>query len=328
MSLTRRLMMKTAGVVTALAMTATGSFASDTLRVGLGDIASVESLNLLIAMERAKERGVDMEMTFFNSEDVAVQAVLSGEAHIGVGAPYAFMANSKAPIRMFYRMSTLLFFPVVNSEVYSGWQDLDGEEITVHSRGSGTEALMRLMEKVHGIEYSNVSYVPGSEVRAGAMLQGTINASIVDAANFRLLQEKGDGKFTRLPLDGVNATDEALYARADVLEGRADDIQIFVEELLRTWNDIADNPEIVADLRQQYNLLADLPDDVIAEAVPYYAEAVSNGIYPLNGGQESDAADDIAFLSAAGQVEEDPAAVNPGDYWDFTALNAAKAAMN
>ena len=325
MSFTRRLMMKTAGAATALAMTMTSALASDTLRVALGDIASVESLNLLIAMERAKERGVDMEMTFFNSEDVAVQAVLSGEADIGVGAPYAFMANSKAPIRMFYRMSTLLFFPVVNSEVYSGWQDLDGQEITVHSRGSGTEALMRLMEKIHGIKYSNISYVPGSEVRAGAMLQGTINASIVDAANFRLLQEKGGGKFAKLPLDGVNATDEALYARADVLEGRAGDIQIFTEELLRTWNDIAENPAIVEELRVQYNLLPDLPADVLAEAVPYYTEAVANGIYPLNGGQPSDAADDIAFLAAAGQVELDPASVDPADFWDFSALEAAKA---
>lgn len=326
MSITRRIILKAAGAVAALAMTASGALAQDPLRVGLGDIASVESLNLLIAMERAKERGVPMEMTFFNSEDVAVQAVLSGEAHIGVGAPYAFMANSKAPIRMFYRMSTLLFFPVVNSEVYTGWKDLDGQEITVHSRGSGTEALMRLMEKVHGIEYANVSYVPGSEVRAGAMLQGTINASIVDAANFRLLQERGDGKFAKLPLDGVNATDEALYARADVLEGRSDDIQVFVEELLRTWQDIADNPAIVEELRAQYNLLPDLPDDVIAEAVPYYEEAVANGIYPLNGGQPSDAKDDMAFLSAAGQVEGDPESVDPSQFWDFTALEAAKAA--
>ncbi|WP_227271658.1 ABC transporter substrate-binding protein [Roseobacter weihaiensis] len=325
MSFSRRLILKAAGAVTAFAMTATGALASDPLRVGLGDIASVESLNLLIAMERAKERGVDMEMTFFNSEDVAVQAVLSGEAHIGVGAPYAFMANSKAPIRMFFRMSTLLFFPVVNSEVYAGWADLDGQEITVHSRGSGTEALMRLMEKVHGIEYANVSYVPGSEVRAGAMLQGTINASIVDAANFRLLQEQGGDKFARLPLDGVNATDEALYARADVLEGRADEMQIFVEELLRTWHDIAENPAIVEELRLQYDLLPDLPEDVIAEAVPYYTEAVENGIYPLNGGQPSDARDDIAFLAAAGQVEGDPEEVNPAEYWDFTVLDAAKA---
>lgn len=313
--------------VTALSLASvTGPATAQTapLRVAMGDIASVESLNLLIAMERTKERGIPMELTFFNSEDVATQAVLSGQADIGVGAPYAFVQNSKAPIRMFFRMSTLLFFPVVNSEVYSGWKDLDGQEVTVHSRGSGTEALMRLMETVHGIKYSNLSYVPGSEVRAGAMLQGTINASIVDAANFRLLRERGGEKFQRLPLDGVNATDEALYASAEVLDARAEDMRVFTEELLRTWADIAENPAIVGELQAQYNLLADLPAEVIAEAVPYYVEAVENGIYPTDGGKPQDARDDIAFLSAAGQVTGDPATIDPADYWDFGPLNAAK----
>jgi NitT/TauT family transport system substrate-binding protein len=306
------------------ALVAVPASAQETLRVALGDIASVESLNLLIAMERAGERGVPMEMTFFNSEDVAAQAVLGGQADIGVGAPYAFLANSRAPLRMFYRMSTLLFFPVVNSEVYSGWADLDGEEVTVHSRGSGTEALMRMMEKVHGIEYSNVSYVPGSEVRAGAMLNGTINASIVDAANFRRLQEEGDGKFSRLPLEGVDATDEALYASAQVLENRADDIEIFVEELLRTWSDIAENPEIVGELRERYDLLPDLPDSATADAVAYYQEAVENGIYPLNGGEPAIVKADIAFLASAGDINADPETVKPDDFWDFGPLEAAK----
>ena len=184
---------------------------------------------------------------------------------------------------------------------------------------------MRLMERVHDIEYSNLSYVPGSEVRAGAMLQGTINASIVDATNFRLLQEKGGEKFMRLPLDGVNATDEALYASAETLETRAEDIQVFVEELLRTWQEIAENPAIVGELRAQYDLLPDLPEDVAAEAVPYFTEATENGIYPLDGGAPQDARDDIAFLSAAGQVDIAPEDVDPGVFWDFTALDAAKA---
>lgn len=130
------------------------------MRVALGDVASVESLNLLIAMERAGERGVPTEMAFFNSEDVAVQAVLSDEADIGFGAPYAFIENSNAPIRMFYRMSALLFFPVVNSQAYSDCSNRDGEEITVHSRGSDTEPLMRLIEQIRNIEYSTMSYVP------------------------------------------------------------------------------------------------------------------------------------------------------------------------
>ncbi len=326
MTISRRTLMKGAALAAALAA-APALAQDDPLRVAMGDIASVESLNLLIAMERAKERGVPMQLDFFNSEDVAVQAVLGGQADIGVGAPYAFIQNADAPIRMFFRMSTLLFFPVVNSEKYSGWEDLDGQEVTVHSRGSGTEALMRLMEQQHGIKYSNISYVPGSEVRAGAMLQGTIDASIVDAANFRLLQEKGGDKFQRLPLEGVNATDEALYASADVLEERAEDIQVFVEELLRTWKDIDENPGLVGELREQYDLLPDLPDDVAGEAVPYYEEAVANGVYPTDGGEPQDAVDDIAFLAAAGQVEGDADSVDPADYWNFDALEAAKAAQ-
>ena len=322
MTVTRRTVTSAlAGTVLLAAASATvttPALADDPLRVAMGDIASVESLGLLIAMERAREQGVDMELTFFNSEDIAVQAVVGGQADIGVGAPYAFIQNSGAPIRMFYRMSTLLFFPVVNSDVYSEWSDLDGEEITVHSRGSGTEALMRLMEKVHGIEYSNISYVPGSEVRAGAMLQGTVNASIVDAAAFNLLQEEGGGRFMRLPIDGVNATDEALFANTQTLENRAADMAVFVEAMEQTWADINEDPTIVATLRDQYGLLADLPDNAAAGITDYYTDVVSNGIFPLGGGSADDVRDDMAFLAAAGQVDEPGDDFDPGMYWDFS----------
>ena len=311
--------------VASLVPVAPGMAQEDPIQVAFGDIASVESLNLLIAIERAKERGVPMELTFFNSEDVAIQAVVGGQADIGVGAPYAFLKNSQAPVRMFYRMSTLLFFPVVNSEMYKDWSDLDGEEVTVHSRGSGTEALMRLMEQNNGIKYSNISYVPGAEVRTGAMLQGNIDATIVDSAGMRLLESRGGGKFIRLPLDGVNATDEALYANNETLEERSEDIQIFVEELLRTWAEIDADPTIVATLRDEYDLLPDLPDEAAADITEYYTESVEGGVYPLDGGEPADVQDDIEFLAAAGQVEATDD-VNVEDYWNFGPLEAAKAA--
>jgi NitT/TauT family transport system substrate-binding protein len=276
-------------------------------------------------MARTEERGVPMELTFFNSEDVAVQAVVGGQADIGVGAPYAFIQNSEAPIRMFFRMSTLLFFPVVNSEVYQDWKDLDGQEVTVHSRGSGTEALMRLMEGIHDIEFSNISYVPGSEIRAGAMLQGAIDASIVDAAAFRLLQEEAGDKFIRLPVEGVNATDEALYANVNFLEERSEDVTVFVEELLRTWEEINENPAVVAELREQYGLLPDLPDEAAADIEAYFTEAVESGVYPTDGGEPQDAKDDLAFLAAAGQVEEPGDDFDASKFWNFEALEAAKA---
>lgn len=325
MNITRRVLSGAMASVALLAsMGLSPALAQDApIRVAMGDIASVESLGLLVAMERTKERGVPMELTFFNSEDVATQAVVGGQADIGVGAPYAFIQNSNAPIRMFYRMTTLLFFPVVNSEVYSSWQDLDGEEMTVHSRGSGTEALMRLMEQVEGIEFSNLSFVPGAEVRAGALLQGTIDATIVDAASMRLLETEAPGKFVQLPVEGVNATDEALYANVNFLESRSEDLSVFVEELIGTWEDINENPEQVVEWREQYDLLPDLPEQATGDISAFYTEAVEGGVLPLGGGSPEDAMDDLEFLAAAGQVEDPGEDVDVSMYWDFTALEAA-----
>lgn len=297
--------------------------AAGKMHIAFGDIATVESLNFQIAIERAKERGVDVEVTYFKSEDVAAQAVVGGQADIGVGTPYALIQKVKAPIRMFYQMSNLRFYPIVNNEFYKDWKDLDGQEIAVHARGSGTEAIMQLMAQKHGIKYSNISYVPGSEVRAGALLQGNVKASIVDSANRKLIESKAPGKFTVLPMEGVNATDEALYANTEYLEKEADAVEILVEELLKTTREINANPGVVAELRKKYGLLADLPADLEGEMVPYYEESVAAGVFPANGGSEQGVQDDFGFYALAGQIEGDPAALKVEDFWTFDPLNKA-----
>src|SRR5687768_2563643 len=125
-----------AGLIAVTTLGWSSASSAEEMHVAFGDIATVESLNFLIALERAKERGVDIKVTFFKSEDVAAQAVVSGEADIGVGTPYALIQKVKAPIRLFYQMSALRFFPIVNTEYYKTWKDLDGQEVAVHARGS------------------------------------------------------------------------------------------------------------------------------------------------------------------------------------------------
>ncbi len=301
--------------------------AAGAMHIAFGDIATVETLNFLVAIERARERGVDVKVTYFKSEDIASQAVVGGQADIGVGTPYALLQKVKAPIRMFYQLSTLRFFPVVNSEKYKTWKDLDGEEIVVHSRGSGTEAIMRLMALRNGITYKNMSYVPGSEVRAGAMLKGTINATIVDSANRRILMEKGGGKFMVLPMEGVNASDEALYANVSFLEANADAVDILVEELLTVWRATNDDPGYIVAQRKKYNLLPDLPDDLTKEILPYFEESTANGAFPNNGGGAAAAKDDFDFYSVAGQLEGDPAGLKVEEFWDLRALERALAKL-
>jgi NitT/TauT family transport system substrate-binding protein len=305
-----------AALAIGVALVASSAAEAGKVRIAFGDIASVESLHLLSAFERAKEKGVDIEVTYLKSEDIAAQAVVGGQADIGVGGPYALVQKVKAPIRMFLQLSTLRFYPAVNGEFYKTWKDLDGQEIAVHSRGSGTEAIMKLMETRQGIKYSKISYIPGSEVRTGALLQGNVKASIVDSTGRRLLEAQAPGKFVILPLDGVNATDEALFANRDFLEKNAEDVDKIVEAILTTWRDVAANPDVVTEWRAKYKLIPDLPDSQVKDIGPYFKELAEAKALPLNGGGATAAKDDFAFYTLSGQLTGDPASLKVEDFWD------------
>jgi NitT/TauT family transport system substrate-binding protein len=306
----------------AMAMLPGVAVAAGKARIAFGDVASVETLHLQAAFERARAKGVDLEVTYLKSEDIAAQAVVGAQADIGVGAPYALIQKVKAPIRLFVQLSTLRFYPIVSAEHYKTWKDLDGQEVAVHARGSGTEAIMRLMEQREGIKFGNVSYVPGAEVRAGALLQGTLRASIVDAPNRRMLEEKAPGKFIVLPLEGVNATDEALFANTDFLAREPQAVETLLTEIVQTWREISAQPARIVELRKQYNLLPDLPADMESGILPYFEELAAAKALPLNGGGAQAVQDDFAFFTLAGQLQGDPASLKPEDFWATGPLDA------
>ncbi len=316
-----------AAVALTVAMAAAGTAEAAKVRIAFGDIASVESLHLLAALERAKEKGVDIEITYLKSEDIAAQAVVSGQADIGVGGPYALVQKVKAPIRMFLQLSTLRFYPVVNSQFYKTWKDLDGQEVAVHSRGSGTEAIMRLMESRQGIKFSKISYIPGSEVRAGALLQGNVKASIVDSTGRRLLEAQAPGKFIVLGLDGVNATDEALFANTDFLQKNQADVDKIVESIVTTWREVSANPALATEWRAKYKLLPDLPAAQANDIVPYFDELAKGKAFPLNGGGVAAAKDDFAFYTLSGQLTGEPATLKVEDFWDTRPLDRVLAKL-
>ncbi|MCF6117858.1 MAG: ABC transporter substrate-binding protein [Mesorhizobium sp.] len=297
------------------------------MRIAFGDLPGIESIQTLAAIERAKERGVNVELIVLNDEDLAAQAIVGGQADVGIGAPYTLIQKVGVPIRIFAQISTLRFFPVVNSKFYKEWKDLDGQEVAVQARGSGTEAVMLLMAKNHGIKLGNISYVPGSEVRRNALLQGTIKASIVDAANRRALEAEAPGKFIVLPVEDLGASDEALFATADYLKNNAADVDILVEELMKTAREITASPAVAVELRNKYKLLPDLGAEADSEITEYYKETAEAGSLALNGGGADAAKDDFAFFSLAGQIEGDPASLKVEDFWDVSAIDRAVAKL-
>ena len=109
---------------------------ADTIRIALAETPSDELAAFFVALDRAKANGLDYEWTAFSDEELAIQAVLSGQMDIGFGTPYAAMQRSKAPVRIIFQLSKLKFFPVTTKK-YSELSDLDGEPILLHSRGGG-----------------------------------------------------------------------------------------------------------------------------------------------------------------------------------------------
>jgi NitT/TauT family transport system substrate-binding protein len=293
------------------------------IRYALGDVISIDELPLLIAAEHAKQRGVDVEITAFKSEEVATQAVINGQADVGQGTPYAAVQKVSVPIRFFYQMSALQFFPVVNKENYKSWKDLDGQEIAVQGRGSGTEAIMILMAKEHGITYKNISYVPGSQVRALALIKGNIKATILDATNKNLVMKDAPDKFMILPLGNVKASDEALFATREFLDKNQAGVRIFLEELIKVNRAINANPKWVLEERKKLGLLKDLPQKMEGEILPFFEEAVQNGVFPNDGGINSAAKNDLEFYSLSGALKGEN--LKADDLWYLAPLKAALA---
>jgi NitT/TauT family transport system substrate-binding protein len=291
------------------------------IRYALGDVISIDELPLLIAVERAKTRGVDVEITAFKSEEIATQAVINGQADVGQGTPYAAIQKVNVPIRFFYQLSALLFFPVVAKDSYNSWKDLDGQEIALQGRGSGTEAIMLLAAKQHGIKYKSERYDPASQVRALALLKGNIKATILDAPNKNRVMKEAPDKFIILPLGNLKASDEALFATREFLDKNQGGIAIFLEELIRVNRQINANPKSVLEERKKLGLLKDLPAKMEEEILPFFEEAVQNGVFPNDGGMEGAAKNDLDFYSLSGALTGENLKVE--DFWHLAPLKAA-----
>jgi len=60
---------------------------AETIRIALAEPPSDEMAAFFVALDRAKANGLDYEWTAFAEEELAIQAVLSGDMDIAFGTP-------------------------------------------------------------------------------------------------------------------------------------------------------------------------------------------------------------------------------------------------
>jgi len=297
---------------------------AETIRIALAETPSDELAAFFVALDRAKADGLDYEWTAFSDEELAIQAVLSGQMDIGFGTPYSAMQRSKAPLRIIFQLSKLKFFPVTTKK-YSNLDDLNGEPILLHSRGGGTDSIANVIEERVGIKFGDRSYVPGSSNRVAALLGGRADATIIDLSNKnKLMRSEASGDFNVLEMFDVEASDEALFANLDWIKAHEDQVDIFVKALLSVYRDMHADPTIIRRETNPDGPIGQLPEEILAELDGFYVDAVQAGLYDPDGGGRNAAMADMAWYSAAGQLEGDPSTLNIEDFWYLKPLDTAK----
>ena len=317
--------LKKAGLATILPISVAFSAStaqSDTIRIALGETPSDELAAFFVALDRAKANGLDYEWTAFSDEELAIQAVLSGQMDIGFGTPYAAMQRAKAPVRIIFQLSKLKFFPVTTMK-YSKLEDLDGEPILLHSRGGGTDSIANVIEDKTGIKFGERSYVPGSANRVVALVAGQADATIIDLSNKNKVMRQHGDKFNVLPMFDVEASDEALFANLDWIKANEDQVQIFVDALLSVWQEMNSDPTMVRRETDPDGPIGQLPKEILDSLDNFYAEAVAGGLYDPNGGGRKAAMADLEWYSNAGQLQGDPSTLKIEDFWYMAPLDAA-----
>jgi len=322
----QRMLKKIAGAVLVALPLVFGFTASvanaDKIRIALAETPSDELAAFFVALDRAKANGLDYEWTAFSDEELAIQAVLSGQMDIGFGTPYAAMQRSKAPVRIIFQLSKLKFFPVTTQK-YAKLEDLDGQPILLHSRGGGTDSIANVIEDKVGIKFGKRSYVPGSANRVVALVAGQADATIIDLSNKNKVMRAHPGKFNVLPMFDVEASDEALFANLDWIKANEADVQIFVDALLSTWQDMNADPTSISRETNPDGPIGQLPKEILGELDTFYTEAVAGGLYDPEGGGRKAAMADMEWYSQAGQLEGDAASLNIEDFWYLAPLDAA-----
>ncbi len=263
----------------------------------MGDIPS------LLAWEQLKKQGIEVVPTFFPRTDLAVQAVVAGEVDIGSAAGIAVVKAVESGMNV----------RVIGEQVRNEWQlvtpvtlkdpkQLDGKRVGYHAPITVTEALVKWMAQHYKIT-PNWLIIPGSDVRAEAIMRGQLDATpaeIVDVLN--ILNAKRGQFHVLISYAKIfpQLIGSMYFARADYLQKESAAVESVMEALLRAHRNAEERPASVRE--NALRLLPETKPELIDAIAASYKEL---RIWDINGGAGKERGDaSIKFFEDAGLLKK------------------------
>ncbi|HET7377683.1 MAG TPA: ABC transporter substrate-binding protein, partial [Anaerolineae bacterium] len=160
-------------LIAALGFGAGGTaYAQKKIRFAYPSSADMGDIPSRLAWEQLKSQGIEVTPQFFPKTELAVQAVVAGEADLAAAAGIAVVKAVESGMNV----------KIIGEQVRNEWQlvtpvsfkepkQLDGKRVGYHAPVSVTEALVKWMANYYKIT-PNWMIIPGSDVRAEALMRG------------------------------------------------------------------------------------------------------------------------------------------------------------
>jgi ABC-type nitrate/sulfonate/bicarbonate transport system substrate-binding protein len=263
----------------------------------MGDIPS------LLAWEQLKKQGIEVVPTFFPKTDLAVQAVVAGEADVGSAAGVAVIKAVESGMNI----------RIIGEQVRNEWQlvtpvsfkdpkQLDGKRVGYHAPITVTEALVKWMANHYKIT-PNWMIIPGSDVRAEALMRGQLDATPAEIADVLNILTAKPGQFHVL-ISYAKTFPQLIgsmyFARADYLQKNSATVESMLEAILSAHRSAEERPASVKE--NALRLLPDTKPDLIDAIAASYKEL---RIWDVNGGAGKERGDaSIKFFEESGLLKK------------------------
>jgi len=263
----------------------------------MGDIPS------LLAWEQLKKQGIEVIPTFFPKTDLAVQAVVAGEADMGSAAGIAVVKAVESGMNL----------RIIGEQVRNEWQlvtpvsfkdpkQLDGKRVGYHAPITVTEALVKWMANHYKIT-PNWMIIPGSDVRAEALMRGHLDATPAEIGDVLSILQAKPGQFHVL-ISYAKIFPQLIgsmyFARADYVQKNAPIVESVMEAILNAHRSIEERPGLVKE--NALRLLPETKPELVDATAATYKEL---RIWDINGGAGKDRGEaSIKFFEESGLLKK------------------------
>jgi ABC-type nitrate/sulfonate/bicarbonate transport system substrate-binding protein len=269
------------------------------------------------------EQNITVDQQYVEDGSVAIQAIAQGEGQIAtnIGVNVGLLAVDEGAAIVDVMATQRPTWALVSRNEIETIEDLAGLTMGVHGETSFTKAIADYYDAQYDLGMTQV-IIPGSEVRAEALANDQIDASVIDLPDIVSLEATYPDSFTVLDTIGENLPDlieQDIWMNKTWVEENPELAQQVTTCLVQGLRNLIDDPAYALELATE--LLPDVDPAILEELISEYH---SRGIWDPNGVLTEETAQfTVEFFADLGEIDVDPATVNLEDYFNFVLLQTA-----